>query len=192
MGPDGNDAVMLTDMENVSPPNVSPDGNWVYFSGSLSKESRVVAWRIAINGGEPEQLTDRFCLAPHISPDGSYIAGFYPVETEPGKFSPPAILTILTADGSRIVRQFRDLPLDATNPIAWTRDGTGISFVLTANGVSNIWVQNTAGGPPTKITDFQTDEIFRYRVSPDGKKLAFEKGIRFNDVLLLTDVGKQN
>lgn len=188
MGIDGADAKQLSTLENVSAATISPDGQWVYFSGGESKRSRTVAWRIPIHGGEPERLTERFCLSPQISSDGNYIAAYYPQEIEPGKFSRPLKPTILTADGSRMIRQFKDLPIDYNSPITWALDGTGFTYALRANGVSNIWFQNAEGGDPRQITNFTTDEIFRYKMSRDGKHLAFEKGFRVNDVLLIRDL----
>ncbi len=184
---DGTKATQLTTLQNISGATISPDNKWVFFSGSESKAGRNFAWRVPLDGGKAEKLTDRICLSPKISPDGKYIAGYYPQEVEPGKFSPPLKPTILAADGSRIIKQFNNLPLGFSIPISWTADGTGFTYALRTNGVSNIWFQNAEGGDPRQLTDFKTDEIFRYEFSPDGKRLAFEKGFRVNDVLVIRD-----
>lgn len=96
--------------------------------------------------------------------------------------------TILTSDGQNVVKQFTDLTSLRNVPLLWTRDGKGISFQQTSNGVTNIWVQKIDGSPAQPVTNFQTDEIFRYRWSRDGKKLAFEKGLKINDIFMIRDL----
>lgn len=184
---DGTSPIQLSTLENISAGSISPDNLWVYFSGAETKRGRTFAWRVPIVGGEPEKVTDRICLSPQISPDGRYLACYYPQEIEPGKFGPPVRPTVLTANGSAILRQFRDLPIGHRVPITWTADGTGFTYALRKNGVSNVWFQSVEAAEPKQITDFQTDEIIRFRFSKDGKYLAFEKGFRVNDVLLIRD-----
>ncbi|MFM9903572.1 MAG: winged helix-turn-helix domain-containing protein [Pyrinomonadaceae bacterium] len=184
---DGTNLKEIAILRDLSSPSVSPDGGWVYFTGSRGEDSPSTLWKVPSGGGEMIQLTDRTCLLPRISPDGKFVACFYPTRSAEGKFSRPFKPTILTSDGSQIVRQYADLDTGGEVPLSWTPDGTGFSFSLTTSGVSNIWIQKIGGGPPEKVTDFQTDEIFRYQWSRDGKTLAFEKGIKVNDVVLIQD-----
>lgn len=184
---DGANAKQLTSLRNISSATISSDSKWVYFSASETKKGHSYAWKVPIDGGEPQKLTDRFCLSPQISPDDKYLACYYPRQIEPGKFGPPLVATILTADGSRIVRQFKDLPIGQEVPISWSVNGDGLNYAFKKNGVSNLWFQGLEAAEPKQITDFSTDEIFRFRFSKDGKHLAFEKGFRVNDVVLIRD-----
>jgi len=37
----------------------------------------VYLWKVSIDGGEPVQITNKYSLAPAISPDGKLIACYY-------------------------------------------------------------------------------------------------------------------
>ncbi|MCK5172499.1 MAG: PD40 domain-containing protein, partial [Planctomycetes bacterium] len=57
VGTDGSDLRRLTSHpEGDSNPRWSPDGRYVYFVSSRSDSSQV--WRIRVDGGEAEQVTD--------------------------------------------------------------------------------------------------------------------------------------
>jgi dipeptidyl aminopeptidase/acylaminoacyl peptidase len=72
---DGSHRVRLTRGEkSVSSPSFSPDGRYVYFSSERSGKPNL--WRIPVDGGEADMLTDwkGEIGAYHISPDGKWIA----------------------------------------------------------------------------------------------------------------------
>jgi TolB protein len=187
MNIDGTNVKELFRVRDAMSPSVSPDGAWVYFTASKDQTDRSFLWKVPIDGGERTQLTDRVALFPQVSPDGKFILTHYPRRTETGTFVRPVVPTILTSETGQIVKQFPELDRLRDIPLMWTADGRGFSFVETPEGVSNIWIQKISGGVPEKVTDFQTDEIFRYRWSPDGKMLAFEKGLKVNNVVLIRD-----
>ena len=65
--------------------------------------------------------------------------------------------------------------------------GEAIDYVLTRNGVSNIWRQNLAGGTPKQITNFESGQIFDFDWSRDGKQLALTRGSESSDVILISN-----
>jgi Tol biopolymer transport system component len=69
--------------------------------------------------------------------------------------------------------------------VQWTPDGSGLAFVVTRGGVSNLWVQPVAGGAPSPLTDFKTDRIFNFAWSRDGRRLALARGWSSGDVVLI-------
>jgi Tol biopolymer transport system component len=62
-----------------------------------------------------------------------------------------------------------------------------VRYVDDGGGVSNIWQQAVAGGPPARLTDFNADRIFRLAWSRDGRRLVFERGTENTDATLITD-----
>jgi hypothetical protein len=59
---------------------------------------------------------------------------------------------------------------DADDPLVWTPDGHAISFINNVNGVSSVWEQPVAGGPPKPVTHFTSDGIVWYDWSRDGRR----------------------
>ena len=74
--------------------------------------------------------------------------------------------------------------------IRWMSDGRALTYIVTRNGVSNIWSQPIDGGPPKQLTDFKSDMIFSYAWSRDGKKLALARGTKTSDVVLISDLAE--
>jgi Tol biopolymer transport system component len=79
-----------------------------------------------------------------------------------------------------------DWPGAAGAPL-WAPDGKAIQYVLTREGVSNIWQQKLAGGPPKQITNFKSGLIFDFDWSRDGKQLALTRGSENSDVILISN-----
>jgi hypothetical protein len=68
--------------------------------------------------------------------------------------------------------------------VRWTPDGGGLVYLAASAGVVNIWLQPTDGSPARALTDFNTDRIFRFDVSRDGR-LVYERGTTVSDAILL-------
>ncbi|MHC4745273.1 MAG: TolB family protein, partial [Planctomycetota bacterium] len=84
VGADGSDLRRLTTNESADfNPRWAPDGKAIYFLSTRSESSQV--WRIRIDGGEAEQITDLNLDAGNliVSPDGKHIA--VTMEVFPGK-----------------------------------------------------------------------------------------------------------
>ena len=62
-----------------------------------------------------------------------------------------------------------------------------MDYVLTRNGISNIWRQKLSGGPPNKITNFESGQIFDFEWSRDGRQLALTRGSQSSDVILISN-----
>jgi Tol biopolymer transport system component len=157
-------------------PQCTPDGRLVIFGPRPLK-------KMSIDGGEPVQLTDKGSTGgAAISPDGKMIAAQYVQQPDI-----PAKIAIIPIEGGEPVKLF-----DASWPpripcIRWTADGRAVTYVANHDGVENIWSQPIDGGPPKQLTDFKSDEIFRFDWSRDGKRLVLSRGVESRDIVLIRD-----
>ena len=186
---DGSNPIRIADETLGVGPQCSPDGKWVVYL------RRGIPVRVPITGGTPPVV-----LAPDIesgggysldiSPDGKRIAFLaYPNNSTEG-FMPPSAsqplqVKIIPFDGGAPLRRF-DWPATAGNP-RWAPGGEAVEYVLTRNGVSNIWQQKVSGGPPKQITNFPSGLIFDFAWSRDGKQVAMTRGSQSSDVILISN-----
>jgi serine/threonine protein kinase/Tol biopolymer transport system component len=178
MDADGSNPTQLTNEAYASFPTCSPDGIWVVY-GRIDDTS---VWRIPIDGGTPTQLKIQNRNSPwaRVSPDGKLLAYIAWGATS----SSPSVLTVVPFDGGEPLYRF-DLPA-AAGGFRWAPEGKALDYMLTRGGVSNIWRQPLAGGPPKQITDFKAGLIFGFDWSYDGKQLALARGTASHDVILIS------
>jgi serine/threonine protein kinase len=184
---DGSNPKQLTTFDNDFYPSCSPDGKWVVFASIRSGSSSTI-WRVPIDGGKPQQLTDYASEFPDVSPDGKWIAGS--VEPEPGK---PKFMMIPFQGGppTKSLNVASIVPASlGRRQVFWSRDGRELTYVDTRDGVSNLWAQPVSGGPPHRLTNLKSGQIFRFAWSPDGKRAALACGTQTSDVVLLRDQGR--
>ncbi len=170
----------LTEGVSEEFPAVSADGKWVIYTATGS--IKFTLWKVPIDGGDPQQLTDKLSQWPDVSPDGQKIACWYRIEPK-ARWQ----IAIIPISGGAPETVF-DVPptADPHIPTRWMPDGSGISFVATRDGVSNIWRQSLDGAAPKQLTSFTSDQIFWFDWSNDGKQLACSRGRMLNDVVLIS------
>jgi Tol biopolymer transport system component/DNA-binding winged helix-turn-helix (wHTH) protein len=184
MDADGGGLKQLTRGKGDISPSLSPDGRWVIYASS--SKSRSSLWKVSIDGGEPEQLSPAVAFQPAVSPDGKWVACFYqdqkdadlkvalfPLDGGSGAAGAPIIV-----DGMAQPDWFT---------LHWSPDSRALTYIVTRQGVSNIWSKPIDGGQARQLTQFTTDRIFRFAWSRDGKSLACERGMIINDAVLITD-----
>ncbi|CAN5283719.1 hypothetical protein BH10ACI1_BH10ACI1_20490 [soil metagenome] len=183
----GGDAQQLTSKGGESFPQITPDGQTVIFTsfGNVSK----VLWKMSANGGEPSILTksDATWVLTHwaaISPDGKTVACL----SKEGDIKTPLKLSLFIIEDGTFLKSFAvdgkiALP-DITPVLRWTPDGKSVSYILTADGVSNIWTQSVTGGDAKKITEFSSERIFSFDWSADGKQIIYSRGEVRNNIVL--------
>jgi eukaryotic-like serine/threonine-protein kinase len=189
---DGSNPTRIADETAAASPQCSPDGKWVIYL-------RGPSWtlmRVTITGEKPPQtLTENPAPGsrsfPAFSPDGKRIAYIAspgsPVENPSSPSSShPNQLKVIAFDGGAPLQQF-DWPASAGLSASprWAPGGEAIDYVLTHNGVSNIWRQNLAGGAPKQITKFESGQIFDFNWSSDGRQLALTRGSESSDVIMI-------
>jgi serine/threonine protein kinase/WD40 repeat protein len=184
MNLDGSNPKQLTQGEGEFYPTISPDGKWVVYA-TMIEAGKPTLWKISSDGGEAVQLTKNISVWPTISPDGKFVACQYYDEQQT---SAPKI-AILPMEGGQPVKIF-NMPVPQTR-FSWSFDGKGILYVDNKGGVSNIWMQPIAGGQPKQLTQFQTDSIYGYAWSRDGKQIICSRGNETTDVILIRDASAE-
>ena len=167
--------------------DLSPDGEWIAFSGDLRGGSDI--YKMPPAGGPPHLVADitADAFAPDWSPDGTEITVFS------GRSSPD-VLVVSVDDGTP--EQLTDFPGFDVFP-DWSPDGLAIAFMSEGpQGVGpwNIWIvsRDSVAMPwsePVQLTDFGcadpewapdgaslvcllTEELVWVRVSGDGEVLS--------------------
>jgi Tol biopolymer transport system component/predicted Ser/Thr protein kinase len=183
---DGSSPVKLTSGRDDSSPVCSPDQKWVYYTSSLDNHIS----RVPLEGSGKSETIGVFPQGYsytgglNISPDGKTLAvGIEnPVRKEEvvkialfelGSLSPPRMLDANHYTGSGL--QF-------------TLAEKRVAYVSRDNGVDNIWVQPLDGSASHPITDFKSEKIWGFSLSPDGKSLAVLRGHYDSDVVLLQEL----
>jgi len=157
----------------------SPDGRWIVHTNF----GEIGIFKVDIEGGRSVRLTDRNAVFPAISPDGSRIAFCFAEDPDNAIWR----LAVMSSDGGPASAVF-DLPSGANRRMAWTADGTALTYVRDSGGVGNLWIQPIAGGPPKQLTRFSADSIFSHAWSPSGE-LVLARGSITSDAVLITDRG---
>jgi Tol biopolymer transport system component len=151
-----------------------------------SKSSLYVAdgavWRVSIEGGTPEK-TDLPFSEFGYSPDGTLL--FYTSQTLHEGGNVQSKLLVKPASGGSPLYSF-GIPYGMQSP-RFTPDGKAIAFLLTRNHAANIWEQPLAGGDLVQLTKFPSGEMFAFAWSRDGKQLAFSRGQRSTDVVMMSN-----
>lgn len=70
--------------------------------------------------------------------------------------------------------------------LRFTPDGKALAYMLNRNRATNIWVQPLTGGAAKQLTNFSNGDMFGFAWSHDGKQLAFSRGERKTDVVMMS------
>jgi DNA-binding winged helix-turn-helix (wHTH) protein/Tol biopolymer transport system component len=162
-------------------PQPSPDGKWVVYTHRVTPAMPTL-WKVPLEGGEPVQLHNEFTYGNAVSPDGQFIACGYRGQASNGHLK----IALLPFTGGPPVKLF-DLPLRLSPyvTIQWTPDGQ--AFTYSSASATKVWRQSLAGGPPKESFDFQSDFVWRFARSPDGKQLAVARGSLVSDAVLISN-----
>jgi len=170
---DGTQPIQLTKGRHDVHPAVSPDGKIVVYASFADWTPGIggepTLWRVPIEGGKAVQVTQQPASIPSISPDGIQIACIHYPGRDPRVSS--ALLAVTRMDAGGPFTMFPRSHLDGTS-ISWSPDGKSIDFVISVNGVGNIWRQPLTGGTPLQITHFDRDELIHFVWSRDGRLLC--------------------
>jgi len=193
---DGSHVTQLTRGDkSATAPEFSPDGRYVYFSSERSGKPNL--WRIPVDGGEAEMLTDwkGEMGAYHVSPDGKWIAfagmepradeekekkekrDFRVVDANPKNHS----LWVMPAEpdnqGKRPARKLGDTP-GHVHDFDWSPDSRFIAFAHTPTPGADDWTKSDisevtveTGAVRSIATTGAAERNPHY--SPDGRYLAF-------------------
>ena len=168
----------LTFGSNQGGPICSRDGKWVYYY-DLGERAGVIK-RVPIEGGNPETIRDDGNTRFDLSPDGKTILTLDVRDSDHR-----VILTLESLDDKKqrtIEADPRALP-----SLRFMPDGKGVAYLIREKGVDNLWVQPLDGSAKRQLTHFSSELISSFAFSPDGGKVAFDRGHSESDAILLRD-----
>jgi eukaryotic-like serine/threonine-protein kinase len=171
---DGSNPAKIPTGTIVGGANCTPDSKSAMYAADNS------LWRIPIDGGTPVKLNVPLG-AVRYSRDGRLMV-YGSQKVENGQMQ--SKIVVAPAEGGNPLYTF-DAPygLQATQ---FTPDGKALAFLLTRNRATNIWEQPLTGGPLVQITHFSGGDMFSFSWSKDGKQLAFSRGARKTDVVMMS------
>ncbi len=73
---------------------------------------------------------------------------------------------------------------------AFPPDGKSVAYVVREKAVDNLWARPVDGSPSRPLTHFTSESIYAFRYSPDGAKIAIERGHMESDGVLLRDASQ--
>jgi len=177
---DGSNPKQLTKGKYDTDPSFSPDGRWLFYAGASPSTGLFALWKVSIEGGDPVQITEAGRW-PAVSPDGQWIA--YNYYDRQSLRTRAAIMPI--AGGAPV----KVLEYTSTRPrVRWSPDGQSLIYTGTDQGGTNLWRLPLDGGPPQKLTDFKSEQIYHFDLSGDGKQFLIARGTTTSDVVLISDV----
>jgi serine/threonine protein kinase/Tol biopolymer transport system component len=188
-GADGVNLKQITSGPEDERPSCSPDGKFVVYQAVLPGPVRIM--KVGIDGGSPVPIGKEHLEYPVISPDGRSIAASY----DPGPDKPIQVAIVGIQSGE--VQSVYTLPPGTTlvhqsgESLAWTKDGRSLLFLVDKHGVCNVWAQAIVGPgktppAPRQITNFSSDMIWSFAVSPDGNEMIYARGRRIGDTVLIS------
>jgi Tol biopolymer transport system component len=195
MDADGSNPIRIADEAFAFHPQCSPDGKWVVYLRGPS----FTPIRVTITGTKSPELLVQGAEGgagiyyAAISPDGKLImyvsSPDSPTATTEASVSPsaskPNLLKVIPFDGGAPLDRL-DWPVSA-GAFQWAPTGEAVDYVLTKNGISNIWRQKLNAGQAKQVTNFESGLIFDFAWSHDGKELALTRGSESSDVILMSN-----
>ncbi len=182
MNIDGSNSVALVENAGESgAPVASLDSRWVIY-GAHATSGKQGLWKVSIDGGTPVLLTERQAHSHTISPDGKLIAYY----TRTLEMNAPLMIEVMPIEGGAAVKSFPSVG-DGSR-MRWSPDGNALDYIDTKEGVSNLWRLPINGGQPKKLTSWNSDLLFWFAWSPDGKQLASARGSFATDLVLLENL----
>ena len=181
---DGSDLKQLTAGSGEFYPQFTPDGQWIiYQQGDIEP----ALWKLPSSGGEPTQITATRASRPAISPDSKLVAYHYlDPEVDGSRWS----IGIVSVEGGERIKRFDFPPSVTQRLVRWATGGRSVAFVNTLKGGSDIWLQPIDGGPVKQYSGLKAENIFAFDWSPDGRRLAFIRGVETSDVVLFHAAGQ--
>ncbi|MGI8786956.1 MAG: DPP IV N-terminal domain-containing protein [Pyrinomonadaceae bacterium] len=172
----GNPKQLTNEIYAAEFPNLSPDGNWIYYDTSDGESTSI--WKIPTGGGEAIRVsTQKSAGVVSVSPDEKFIAYYH---NEAGAANPWQI-GLMSGTGGEPLKML-DIPANRAL-LRWTADGK--SLIAMSYTASNLWEYPLDGGQPHQLTNYPTERISYYAVSPDYKQLAFSRGNDFSEAVLI-------
>jgi serine/threonine protein kinase/Tol biopolymer transport system component len=168
-------------------PSFSPDGKWIVYQ-HLEAGSPHSIWRVPVDGGQPERVTEGIAIRATVSPDGKLLAFWYNDQQQNSRWR----LKVVHFDGGATFNIFdvaQTVQPNWDTPLHWSPDGRYLTYVDHRGGIDNVWGQPIDGGAPKQLTNFAESKIFSFDWMKDGG-LAASRGVLASDVVLIKDANR--
>jgi TolB protein len=175
MREDGSEQKMLSNVEFSNFPAWSVDGKWIMY---LSPGDNWRTYIVPADGGTATPLLE-FWGNVTMSPDGRWIGGVSLDE------SGTAHLAVMPYPPKVTPRRLGPTP-SWFGSVRWTPDGRALAAVGRANNAWNILRYPIDGSAPSPLTQFDSEQIFAFAWSQDGRQLACARGTTATDVVRIT------
>jgi Tol biopolymer transport system component len=173
----GTNLKQLTFGLNESDPECSRDGKWVYY---VDRGDNRYLKRIYLEGGLAETIVYAPTGLYALSPDGKTI-----VKDEVRDSDHQLMLALYSIEEKK--KSYIEYDQRALRGFAFLPDGKSVAYVVREKAVDNLWARPVDGSPSRPLTHFTSESIYAFRYSPDGAKIAIERGHMESDAVLLRD-----
>ncbi|MGB5551977.1 MAG: protein kinase [Thermoanaerobaculia bacterium] len=155
----------------------SPDGRWIVAGGSADGGQGL--FKIPVDGGEPERITDGEATNPVWSPDGNLIVYSGP---QVNVVSP---LLAVNPDGEPVelpeIAVFR-----AGERMRFLPDGTGLVYMSGSGLTQDFWLLDLTTMESRQLTQLDSTAWMRtFDVTPDGTHIVFDRLTKDSDIVLI-------
>lgn len=177
---DGSGAAPVAESLDVrGAPSWSPDGKWIVVAANDGGAVRI--FKIKQDDGASIRLMDSVSSNPVWSPDGKFIlySG-----TQRGRSVP---VNAMTPDGKPFALPFAPLIVDRLgDSYRFLPDGKSVVVKLGGFRRQDFWLFDLATGKRRQLTRLRPGQsLHRFDVSPDGKRIVFERVRENSDVALI-------
>jgi Tol biopolymer transport system component len=160
----------------------SPDSRLVYYT-SRREGGATALWSVPVEGGEPTPVASERVGYARVSPDGG---SFY--TTWQDGAGPDAVPKLIVSPlaGDAPPREIVVSNRDVTFAGDWSPDGQAVDYVITREGVGNVWrLPLTPNARPRQLTGWKNSFLYRFAWSRDGKQLAASRGAPAVELVLI-------
>jgi serine/threonine protein kinase/Tol biopolymer transport system component len=174
------ESTLFTEPTGESWPTCTRDGSTLVYTRVDSSANRVHLVRRSLTSGQSLELFESADIeAPTISPDGKTV--LFRLSSESGS---PQVWATMPITGGPVSKLPESTIGASASILKWTSDGRSVVYAKNEGGVDNLWSVRLEGGTPTRLTDFRSDEIRAFDVSPDNRLVAV-RGAYMSDLVLL-------
>jgi eukaryotic-like serine/threonine-protein kinase len=179
----GSNPKVLVPTKTNALPRCTMDGQQVFY-----REEDAGAFAVSIGGGAPQKIALPFVstASTPASPDAQSVLYMW---QDPENLANPIRFSVVPIKGGAATHTFERM-VGGGETFAWNPDGKSIEYLVTRNGISDVWRQPLSGGAPKQLTHFTSGFAPNFAWSNDGKTLAISRGTRTSDIVLLKSPSK--
>ena len=138
--------------------SISPDGKWILFDGR-KRNTEINIWKVGVQGGHPEQITQNGDKMPGWSPDGTQFVFVHDNDIYIKDLTTGEEIKVIDTGGADF------------HP-AWSPDGSKVIFNSDRSGTQDLWCYDIKSRRLEQLTSGDAIDVCP-TWSPDGSTIAF-------------------